>query len=33
MLSSSVPEELIDVVTHNVSSLEFVYDKTFDLPN
>lgn len=33
MLSSSVPEELIDVVTHNVSSPEFVYDKTFDLPN
>ena len=33
VLSSSVPEELIDVVTHNVSSPEFVYDKTFNLPN
>lgn len=33
MLSSSVPEEMIDIVNHDISSPEFVYDKTFNLPN
>lgn len=33
VLSSSVPEEIVDIVTHDVSSPEFVYSKTFDLPD
>lgn len=32
-VSYSCPEEIVDIVTHNISSPEFVYDKTFSLPD